>query len=83
MLSIVLLIFYFLMFQFQIMSDTIDFSSLVFNICGVQCKSNTSLRKHTKGVHDDRQFSCDICDMKIDPRCLHWIPKDWSKRAKW
>ena len=57
MLSIVLLIFYFLMFQFQIMSDTIDFSSLVFNICGVQCKSNTSLRKHTKGVHDDRQFS--------------------------
>ena len=65
MLSIVLLIFYFLMFQFQIMSDTIDFSSLVFNICGVQCKSNTSLRKHTKGVHDDRQFSCDICDMKI------------------
>lgn len=21
--------------------------------------------------------------MKIDPKCLHWTPKDWSKRAKW
>ena len=20
---------------------------------------------------------------KIDPKCLHWSPKDWSKRAKW
>jgi histone acetyltransferase HTATIP len=20
---------------------------------------------------------------KIDPTCLHWTPKDWSKRAKW
>jgi len=21
--------------------------------------------------------------IRIDPRCLHWTPKDWSKRAKW
>ena len=21
--------------------------------------------------------------LKIDPKCLHWSPKDWSKRAKW
>jgi len=21
--------------------------------------------------------------MKIDSHCLHWTPKDWSKRAKW
>lgn len=21
--------------------------------------------------------------LKIDPKCLHWTPKDWSKRAKW
>ncbi len=21
--------------------------------------------------------------LRIDPRCLHWSPKDWSKRAKW
>ncbi|ODN01979.1 Histone acetyltransferase KAT5 [Orchesella cincta] len=21
--------------------------------------------------------------MKIDSKCLHWTPKDWSKRAKW
>ena len=21
--------------------------------------------------------------IKIDPKCLHWSPKDWSKRAKW
>ncbi|XP_063230339.1 histone acetyltransferase Tip60 isoform X2 [Bacillus rossius redtenbacheri] len=20
---------------------------------------------------------------RIDPKCLHWTPKDWSKRAKW
>lgn len=19
----------------------------------------------------------------IDPKCLHWQPKDWSKRGKW
>ncbi|XP_050344515.1 histone acetyltransferase Tip60 isoform X2 [Nymphalis io] len=21
--------------------------------------------------------------LRIDPKCLHWTPKDWSKRAKW
>ena len=21
--------------------------------------------------------------LHIDPKCLHWTPKDWSKRAKW
>ncbi len=21
--------------------------------------------------------------LRIDPNCLHWTPKDWSKRAKW
>ena len=21
--------------------------------------------------------------VRIDPRALHWTPKDWSKRAKW
>jgi histone acetyltransferase HTATIP len=21
--------------------------------------------------------------LKIDPKCLHWTPKDWSKRGKW
>jgi len=21
--------------------------------------------------------------LKIDPKCLHWTPKDWSKRPKW
>ncbi|GLH16661.1 Histone acetyltransferase Tip60 [Gryllus bimaculatus] len=21
--------------------------------------------------------------IRIDPKCLHWTPKDWSKRAKW
>lgn len=21
--------------------------------------------------------------IRIDPKCLHWNPKDWSKRAKW
>ena len=22
-------------------------------------------------------------DVAIDPKALHWSPKDWSKRAKW
>lgn len=21
--------------------------------------------------------------IRIDPKCLHWTPKDWSVRAKW
>ncbi|XP_048483167.1 histone acetyltransferase Tip60 isoform X2 [Plutella xylostella] len=21
--------------------------------------------------------------LRIDPKCLHWTPKDWSKRSKW
>ena len=21
--------------------------------------------------------------VRIDPKCLHWTPKDWSKRGKW
>ncbi|CAH0559996.1 unnamed protein product [Brassicogethes aeneus] len=21
--------------------------------------------------------------IRIDPKCLHWVPKDWGKRAKW
>lgn len=21
--------------------------------------------------------------VRIDPKCLHWQPKDWSKRGKW
>ena len=21
--------------------------------------------------------------LRIDPNCLHWTPKDWSKRTKW
>ena len=21
--------------------------------------------------------------LHIDPKCLHWTPKDWSKRGKW
>lgn len=21
--------------------------------------------------------------IRIDPKCLHWQPKDWSKRGKW
>ena len=21
--------------------------------------------------------------IRIDSRCLHWTPKDWSKRSKW
>ena len=36
---------------------SLKFNIIHSNICCVQCKSNTSLRKHIKGVHDDRQFS--------------------------
>ncbi len=21
--------------------------------------------------------------VRIDPKCLHWTPKDWTKRGRW
>ena len=39
------------------------------------CLQKELLDKHDKEL---RKRS-----IRIDPRCLHWTPKDWSKRAKW
>lgn len=34
-----------------------------------------TITQHLKAM-DKRQI-------RIDPKCLHWTPKDWGKRAKW
>jgi len=39
------------------------------------CLQKELLDKHEKELGKRK--------IRIDPRCLHWTPKDWSKRAKW
>ena len=38
------------------------------------------LQKELLDKHDKEQRKGKI---RLDPRCLHWTPKDWSKRARW
>jgi len=35
----------------------------------------------TKEMLKNHEKACRA--LKIDPKHLHWTPKDWSKRAKW
>lgn len=39
------------------------------------CISTDTIKQH-KSAMDKRKI-------RIDPKCLHWTPKDWMKRAKW
>ena len=39
--------------------------SLVCEICSVVCKSNANLKKHKQRTHDDREFTCDTCGIKV------------------
>ncbi|XP_067139602.1 histone acetyltransferase KAT5 isoform X3 [Centruroides vittatus] len=37
----------------------------------------------TKDVIEAYQRAAAKRIVRIDPKCLHWTPKDWSKRGKW
>ena len=39
--------------------------SLVCDVCSVVCKSNANLRKHKQRTHDDREYACDTCGIKV------------------
>ncbi|XP_043477376.1 histone acetyltransferase Tip60 [Leptopilina heterotoma] len=53
---------------------------------------NLSLINYYKGQYivtlnretiEQHTIAMDKRQIKIDPKCLHWTPKDWSIRAKW
>lgn len=37
----------------------------------------------TKEAMDSHEKSSAKRTIRIDPKCLHWQPKDWNKRGKW
>ena len=37
----------------------------------------------SKEVRDTHAKSMSRRKIRIDPKALHWQPKDWSKRGKW
>ena len=37
----------------------------------------------TKEVLDSHTKAMSKRKVRIDPKALHWQPKDWSKRGKW
>lgn len=37
----------------------------------------------SKDIIDQHHKAMEKRKIRIDPKCLHWTPKDWSKRAKW
>ncbi|XP_057315307.1 histone acetyltransferase KAT5-like isoform X1 [Hydractinia symbiolongicarpus] len=37
----------------------------------------------TKDILDSHAKSMKKRKIRIDPKCLHWQPKDWAKRGKW
>ena len=39
--------------------------SLVCDVCSVVCKSTANLRKHQQRTHDDREYTCDTCGIKV------------------
>lgn len=41
----------------------------------IVCINRDTIDQHKKAM-DKRK-------VRIDSKCLHWTPKDWSKRAKW
>lgn len=36
-----------------------------------------------KEIIDSHSKAMESRTIRIDPKCLHWTPKDWGKRAKW
>jgi len=41
----------------------------------VICITKDILESHSKAMKKRK--------IRIDPKCLHWQPKDWAKRGKW
>lgn len=41
----------------------------------IVCISRDIIDQHKKAMEKRK--------IRIDPKCLHWTPKDWSKRSKW
>lgn len=37
----------------------------------------------SKEIIFSHQKAMETRKIRIDPKCLHWTPKDWGKRAKW
>lgn len=37
----------------------------------------------TKEMADTQKKAMEKRSIRIDSKCLHWTPKDWSKRSKW
>ncbi|XP_026292645.1 histone acetyltransferase Tip60 isoform X1 [Frankliniella occidentalis] len=37
----------------------------------------------TEDMVQQHKSAMDKRKIRIDPKCLHWTPKDWSKRSKW
>lgn len=37
----------------------------------------------TEEMVQQHKAAMDKRKIRIDPKCLHWTPKDWSKRSKW
>jgi histone acetyltransferase HTATIP len=41
----------------------------------IVCINNETLEQHRSSLEKRK--------IRIDAKCLHWTPKDWSKRSKW
>lgn len=39
------------------------------------CITDDIIQSHNKAMECRK--------VRIDSKCLHWTPKDWSKRSKW
>jgi histone acetyltransferase HTATIP len=39
------------------------------------CLSDEATQKHQKAITKRK--------IRIDPKCIKWTPKDWSRRGKW
>ena len=65
--------------------------NIPMSLIGISCNSGFffSILKYilysspTQDLVDKHKKEMSKRSVRIDPRALHWTPKDWSKRAKW
>ncbi|CAI8051957.1 Histone acetyltransferase KAT5 [Geodia barretti] len=57
--------------------STLQYLNLVQYYRGqyVICLSDEAIQKHQKAITKRK--------IRIDPKCIKWTPKDWSRRGKW